>query len=412
MNLSNLVYESDPTERVKLFEESLQQNNDNQIRTYLKCRDGSAKPINLCLSTIFRNGESLKLVFLQIERLENGCKDIDSGLAIEAEESLEHKFPNIIGKSERIRQVCRKVGQVANTDSMVLIQGESGTGKEIFAQAIHCNGQRAQKPFIRVNCAALSETLLESELFGHVKGAFTGAIRDRKGRFRQADGGTILLDEIGCMSLSGQTKLLRVLQERELEPVGSSKTLNVDVRVIATTNIDLVKAVEEKRFRDDLFYRLSVITIQLPPLRERKEDILLLANHFFKIHLDRTHKKISGFSPNTITALLGHSWPGNVRELENAIEHAVVVENAEVIRTDSLPTRLRPHNYPKKEFYEKAFGLKDQLEIVERQILLQTLVNVNWVRKNAAEILDIDPRNFTYFLKKHDILIEAEKSLN
>ncbi|MGH8491062.1 MAG: sigma-54 interaction domain-containing protein [Gammaproteobacteria bacterium] len=235
-------------------------------------------------------------------------------------------FPSIIGQSGKIRTVCRLIGSVAKTDATVLIQGESGTGKEIVANAIHAHSHRCHGPFVKVNCAALTETLLESELFGHVKGAFTGAIRDRRGRFKQADGGTILLDEVGSMPLTGQAKLLRVLQEREFEPVGTSVTTPVNVRVIAATNVELAKGVADGTFREDLYYRLNVFCIPLPPLRERKEDIALLAQHFLRAYREAIGNDIRSIAPETIALLIEHDWPGNVRELANAVEHAVIVE--------------------------------------------------------------------------------------
>lgn len=234
-------------------------------------------------------------------------------------------FPTIIGQSEKIRDVCRLIGAVAKSDATVLVQGESGTGKEIIASAIHAHSRRQRGNFVKVNCAALTETLLESELFGHVKGAFTGAVCDRCGRFKQADGGTILLDEIGSMSLAGQAKLLRVLQEHEFELVGSSVTIPVNVRVVASSNIDLAKAASEGKFREDLYYRLNVFAITLPPLRERKEDILLLSQHFLHRHKRAINVNIQGIAPQTHSLLLEYDWPGNVRELANAIEHAVIV---------------------------------------------------------------------------------------
>lgn len=235
-------------------------------------------------------------------------------------------FPMIIGQSEKIRDVCRLIGSVAKSNANVLIEGESGTGKEIIANAIHAHSHRCCGPFVKVNCAALTETLLESELFGHVRGAFTGAVRDRHGRFKQADGGTILLDEIGSMSPAGQAKLLRVLQEREFEPVGSSVTTSVDVRVLASTNTDLVKTVSDGEFREDLYYRLNVFSISLPSLRERKEDIPLLGKYFVQQHAKTVRKDIGSIAPEALSLLLQYDWPGNVRELENAIEHAVIVE--------------------------------------------------------------------------------------
>ncbi len=232
-------------------------------------------------------------------------------------------YPSIIGQSIQIRDVCSQVGLVAKTDATVLVQGETGTGKELVAQAVHFHSDRVQGPLIKVNCAALTETLLESELFGHRKVAFTGAVQDRKGRFKLADGGTVILDEIGCMSLSGQAKLLRVLQEREFEPIGDSRSIKVDVRVIAITNADLIGEVEKGRFREDLFYRLNVFPIRLPPLRERNEDIPLLSWHFLKGYTVSLKKQVEDIDFDAISKLMCYSWPGNIRELENTVEYGV-----------------------------------------------------------------------------------------
>jgi len=325
------------------------------------------------------------------------CADDDG-----APDPAPRELSGIVGRSERIRNVCRLIRSVARSDATVLIQGESGTGKEVVANAIHLHSRRRRGPFVKVNCAALTESLLESELFGHVKGAFTGAIRDRRGRFKQADGGTILLDEIGSMPLSGQATLLRVLQEREFEPVGSSQTLPVDVRVIAATNTDLAKAVAAGTFRADLYYRLNVFGIQVPSLRDRAEDMPLLAQHFLRRYSQSLEKRIREISPNALTALLAHDWPGNVRELENAIEHAVIVEAGPVIQPASLPTNVTA-DWASQQADDASPepGLRERLTLVEKQILLETLQRANGIKKRAAEMLGIDSRNMPYFLRKH-----------
>ena len=318
--------------------------------------------------------------------------------------SEQKDFPAIIGQSEKIRDVCRLIGAVAKSDATVLVQGESGTGKEIIANAIHVHSHRAHGPFVKVNCAALTETLLESELFGHVKGAFTGAICDRCGRFKQADGGTILLDEIGSMSLTGQAKLLRVLQEHEFEPVGSSVTTPVNVRVVASTNVDLAKAANEGKFREDLYYRLNVFSIHLPPLRERKEDIFLLVQHFLGQHSRALGTDIQTVAPQTHALLIEHDWPGNVRELENAIEHAIIVEKGPVILPSSLPMNL-VKSRPARDVsgLSAEMGLREKLILLERQILLDTLLQAHGVKKNTAAMLGIDARNLPYLLRKHRV---------
>ena len=327
------------------------------------------------------------------------CIRSEDGLGSERE-----SFPTIIGRSIKIRDVCRLIGSSAKSDVTVLIQGESGTGKEIIANAVHAHSHRGRGPLVKVNCAALTESLLESELFGHVKGAFTGAIRDRRGRFKQADGGTIFLDEICSMSLAGQAKLLRVMQEHEFEPVGSSTTVPVDVRVIAATNTDLAKAVTEGKFREDLYYRLNVFPIALPPLRERKEDIAFLAQHFLHQYNQMIGKRIQGFTSETMSLFVKHDWPGNVRELENAVEHAVIVEDREIILPDSLPTHLtKSRKICDSDQPPVEPGLRDKLNALEKQILIEALVRSSWIKKQAAVMLGIDARNLPYLLRKHDL---------
>jgi len=306
-------------------------------------------------------------------------------------------FPSIIGESDGIREVCRLIGLVAKTDTTVLVQGESGTGKELVAQAIHFHSQRARGPLIKVNCAALTDTLLESELFGHKRGAFTGALQDRKGRFQLAHGGTLILDEIGSMPLAGQAKLLRVLQEREFEPVGSSTTVRVDVRVVAVTNAALKGAIEEGRFREDLYYRLSAFPIRLPPLRDRKVDIPLLARHFLRRFATATSKPVRDLSLDTIARLVDYGWPGNVRELSNAIEYAVILEAGERLRTASLPDKLRGAVAPKPP------PLRERVNRAERRMILEALSTVGGIKSRAAKLLGMDRRNLDYFLTKHQI---------
>lgn len=309
----------------------------------------------------------------------------------------------IIGASEPIQNLCILGSKVAQSDCTLLIQGESGTGKEIFAKAVHRCSRRNQNPFVGLNCVAISDTLFESELFGHVKGAFTGAIRDRKGRFQQAQYGTLLLDEIGSMSLVGQAKLLRVLQEKEFEPVGSSQTVQCDVRIITTTNVDLREAVAAGQFREDLYYRLSVMTMELPPLRDRKEDIPLLADFFLERYAGKMHRGFLTFSPETIAALLAYDWPGNVRELKNIVEQCVVISDGPEIDLANLPMRLMNCADRPTPSENKDLCLRDHLNIIERHIVMHTLKKTNWVKKKAARDLGIDPRNFNYFLKKHCI---------
>ena len=265
---------------------------------------------------------------------------IDENRFLRGELRKKYGFDNIIGGCEDVQRAYVMAAQVAKTNATVLILGETGTGKEYLARTIHYQSDRADGPFVKVNCAALPENLLESELFGHEKGAFTNAIARHIGRFEMAHKGTIFLDEIGEVTLSVQTKLLRVLQEKQFERVGGSETLTVDVRVVAATNRDLDKAITEKEFREDLFYRLNVITLNLPPIRERGEDVEIFANHFLKVYADETGKRVRGFSDEAMFELRSHAWPGNIREVENAIERAVILCNGEIIRPEHL--MLRP----------------------------------------------------------------------
>lgn len=315
--------------------------------------------------------------------------------------STNAEFPELVGISGGIREVCRRIGQVAVTDSTVLIEGQSGTGKELVAKAIHFHSRRAHKPFIKVNCAALPDTLIESELFGHVRGAFTGAIQDRKGRFAQANGGTILLDEIGSMPLTSQTKFLRVLQEKEFEPVGSSTTVKIDVRVLATDNSDLAKGGPGRTFREDLYYRLSVFPIVVPQLRERKKDIPLLAEHFLHKYV-LMNRKISSISPEALRVMVNYHWPGNVRELENAIQHALIVETMNTIQRSSLPIQLStpaPQTNPEIQ----SLHLREKLNLYESQLIHEALTQSRGKKMKAAQLLGINPKNFSYLLHKHNL---------
>jgi transcriptional regulator with PAS, ATPase and Fis domain len=310
------------------------------------------------------------------------------------------ELPNLVGVSEKIREVCRCIGQVAPTDSTVLIQGESGTGKELVAQGIHFHSRRSCGPFIKVNCAALPETLIESELFGHVRGAFTGAARDRNGRFAGADGGTILLDEIGSLSLASQAKLLRVLQEKEFEPVGSSATVKVDVRVIALCNVELAQAIRDGTFREDLYYRLSVFPINVPPLRERREDVPLLAEHFLRKYAYLGNRLVSHISSEALKAMTEYDWAGNVRELENALQHALIIETTNTLQLSSLPFCINGSPAQKNKSTE-CQSLRERLLCFEKQLIEEALASSHGVKKKAAELLGIHPKNLSHLLRKH-----------
>ena len=309
-------------------------------------------------------------------------------------------FSRIIGKGRKMKELFDFLAQVAPSEATVLILGESGTGKELVANAVHHNSPRTQQPFVKVACAALPETLLESELFGHEKGAFTGAIARREGRFQAAHRGTIFLDEVGEMSQAIQTKLLRVLQEREFEPVGSSRTVKVDVRVIAATNKDLNKEIKERRFREDLFYRLNVIPIHLPLLRERKEDIPALSNHFLSLYREKNKKDIKEISPKALDLLIRHDWPGNIRELENCIERAVIVARGELIAPADLPPAIQ-NLPPGKDDAEILFPAGISLQEAEKVLILKTLEDAGGNRSRAAEILGINRRTLQMKLKEY-----------
>ncbi len=311
-------------------------------------------------------------------------------------------FSSIVGRSDPMKTMYETLSLVAPSDATVLINGESGTGKELVANAIHQNSPRKDKPFIKVNCAALPETLLESELFGHEKGAFTGAVARKKGRFHHAHTGTIFLDEIAEMPVSTQVKILRVLQEQEFDPLGSATPVKVDIRVIAATNRVLETEIEKGAFREDLYYRLNVVSVDIPPLRERRDDILLLADHFLKVYADKNKKMIKGFSPRAIDLLMRHSWPGNVRELENAVERAVILSRQETITPDFLPEAIKS-----LEGEEAADQLDlsagQSLKDVEKQMIERTLAETGGNRTHTAEILGISRRTLQLKLKKYGI---------
>ncbi|MGA1867174.1 MAG: sigma-54 interaction domain-containing protein [bacterium] len=314
----------------------------------------------------------------------------------------------LLGESPQIKKIHRLIDLIAKTKSTVLIQGESGTGKEVVANAIHHKSLRANKPFIKVNCAALSESLLESELFGHKKGSYTGAFEDRRGFFEQANQGTILLDEIGSMPLSGQAKLLRVLQEDEVTPVGGSKVVKVNVRVIATTNVMLKVATKNGQVREDLYYRLSVITICLPPLKDRREDIPLLVNHFINLYNETNHKSVCGVTDKAMDVLMRYHWPGNVREIKNVMESVVVMsQNADYIDVGDLPEYLKEEQEEGviQPINTDDYNLRNQLLGYEKSLIVNALNKTNWVKSRTAELLGIDRRNLGYFIKKHNILM-------
>jgi DNA-binding NtrC family response regulator len=325
---------------------------------------------------------------------------------------LDQKFgmENIVGRNERMQRVFEMIDSIADTRASVLVTGESGTGKSLIARAIHRRSGRRDKPFVEVACGALPENLLESELFGHITGSFTGATTDKIGKFTQAHGGTIFLDEIGTASLGMQVKMLRVLQEFEFEPVGSTKTQHVDVRVILATNEDLSKAVAEGRFRQDLFYRVNVINLEIPSLRDRLSDIPMLASHFLKRVSEEAGKPVEGFTPDAIAVLQRHSWPGNVRELQNVIERAVLLGKGSYVSVEDLPSHLAAHAPASVPAKQGRLTLKEALEGPERQIILQTLKEFQWNRNVTADALGIN-RTTLYKKMKRLGLEEMEASM-
>jgi transcriptional regulator with GAF, ATPase, and Fis domain len=311
-----------------------------------------------------------------------------------------YDIDRIIGSSGALEKVLNVVRKVAKSNTTVLVRGETGTGKELIAGGIHHNSHRASRNFIKVNCAALQENLLESELFGHEKGAFTGADKQRIGRFEQADGGTLFLDEIGDMSANTQAKILRVLQEHEFERLGGTRTLKVDVRLIAATNRDLTSMVAAGTFREDLYYRLNVLTIEMPPLRERKDDIAPLTGFFIRRFSGELKKKVQGVDGDALKLLMRYHWPGNIRELENAIERAMLLTEGPQIGIDDLRLGETVTSSPREPIsVVKIPPTGIPLEEVERLTLIEALRMSNWVQKDAAELLSISPRVINYKIK-------------
>jgi DNA-binding NtrC family response regulator len=317
-----------------------------------------------------------------------------------SERDAEFNHYGIVGRSRAMEEVIKRAELVAQTKSTVLITGETGTGKEMVARAIHHRSAQREMPLIKVNCAAIPETLLESELFGHVRGAFTGATTTKRGKFALADGGTIFLDEIGTMTPALQVKLLRVLQEREFEPLGAERTQRVDVRVIAATNRDLKQMVADGRFQEDLYYRLNVIPIQIPPLRERRDDIAPLIDHFVEKHRQRTGKRIDRVDEDVRSALHKYEWPGNVRELENTIERAVVLATDPILTTASI-SLLGATSTPSPGL--PSMRLHQNIEWVERETIRRSLEQSGGVKKDAAEVMGISQRALSYYLSKYRI---------
>ena len=354
---------------------------------------------------------------VRIEEELRRSREVELQVPSKGFDDVPFRFEGVVGKSGGMEKIYQLIQKVAVSSTNVLISGESGTGKELVARAVHLNGPRQNKPFVAVNCGAIPETLIESELFGHVRGAFTGAVADHSGLFKQADQGTIFLDEVGELPLHLQVKLLRILQEKTFTPVGASKPVKVDVRVISATNRDLRKELEEGRFREDLFYRLNVVNMVLPPLRSRKEDIPSLAHYFLRKFAASLNKNVEEISSGALMQLMNHTYPGNVRELENIIEHAVAITNKNIVTEEDLPQQLRGKTIINDSnvfeqtapggaevFFDKGLSLDVELETHEKCILLGALKRANGVQKKAAEMLGINYRSLRHRLEKYDLL--------
>ena len=351
----------------------------------------------------FKNDEVLNLVGngIRQRRLAHENRSLREQLV------RRERFDEIVGKSPRMLEVFALIDQVAQSRANVLITGESGTGKELVAKAIHRRSPRKKRPFVTVHSGSLPPDLLESNLFGHLKGAFTGAVAPKKGLFEIADGGSIFFDELGTVHLETQAKLLRVIQEKEFMNLGGVDTIRVDVRVIAATNTDLKRLTEQGRFREDLYFRLDVINIHLPPLRERREDIPALTQHFLRKYCSENRKPPMSFSANAMQALLDCSWPGNVRQLENAVERAVVLASGSPIEVGLLPEAVRKRSAPlgrsPAPAFEAGVTFREYISEVERQLLVETLDRVDGVQKRAAEVLGLKPTTLNEMLKRHGI---------
>ena len=345
--------------------------------------------------------EEIKLVVqraLDYQRLQA------ENMLLQKQLKAKYRFKNLIGDSDIMQQVFQFIEKIATTDSTVIICGESGTGKELVARAIHYNSDRRNRPMVPVNCGAIPEDLLESELFGYEKGAFTGALKTRIGRFELADGGTVFLDEIGDMSPALQVKVLRVLQEHEFERVGGVKSIKVDIRVIAATHRDLEKAVKQSTFREDLYYRLNVIPVILPPLRERKSDIPLLTRHFIERFNRQKRQNIEGVSPEALKYLVRYHWPGNVRELENIIERLVILKGEGTIEQEDLPEKLLGSEWadmlPFVDIPENGISFNTAVSEFERELILRALNKTNWVKNRAARLLQLKRTTLVEKMKK------------
>jgi DNA-binding NtrC family response regulator len=352
---------------------------------------------------------NLEEFYISIKRALDVSRLQEENVRLKKELRRKFGFSKIIGNSIQIQEVIKFIGKIADTDSTILVTGESGTGKELVAKTIHYNSSRSKKPFIPLNCAAIPKDILESELFGHEKGAFTGAINARIGRFELANHGTLFLDEIGELAPALQVKLLRVLQEKEFERVGGIRTIKVDVRILAATNRDLDKAVKEGTFREDLYYRLNVIPLHLPPLRKMKDDIALLAGHFIKEISKRKRKEPPEISEEIMTSLVNYRWPGNVRELENLVERLIILKGGDVVSPDDLPERLREkrqaEGLPAREYVLSTDGvdLNTMLDEIENNMIIKALEISKGVKSKAANLLGLNRTTLIEKIKKKEL---------
>lgn len=345
--------------------------------------------------------EELKILVskgLERRRLE------EENIRLRRELAERYSFENMIGKSKKMEEIYGLIEKIAPTDTTVLIRGESGTGKEMAARAIHLLSQRRERPFVSINCGALPENLLESELFGHVKGSFTGAVSDKKGMFEVAHKGTLFLDEVGEMSPMTQVKLLRALQDKKIRRVGGTSEISIDVRIIAATNQDLKKNIAEGTFRDDLYYRLNVISFEMPPLREKKEDIPLLVTHFLKKHCNKMGRKLKRLAPEVFQVFENYHWPGNIRELENVIERVVAIEERETITQDCLPEELLSPSRKEVDLnIYPGFNLNETIDSITREYLYEALERSRGNLKEAASLLGVNYRQIRYLVEKHGV---------
>jgi len=366
---------------------------DRPFEESYSLKDGK-RLLSIIATMIAQRVINLETIWFEKERLR------EENQRLQQELSNKFRITNIIGNSNKMREVFQMISQVSRSNATVLLRGESGTGKELAANAIHYNSLRSKSPFVKVNCAALPSNLIESELFGHEKGAFTGAIRQQRGKFELGNKGTVFLDEIGSIGMDVQVKLLRVLQEKEFERVGGYETIKADVRIIAATNKNLEQAVEEETFRGDLYYRLNVFPIYMPPLRERKTDVLLLADHFLEKYAKENHKDIRRLSTPAIDMLIQYHWPGNVRELENCIERAVLLCDEGVIHSYHLPPTVQT---AEESDTLPGRSLEDALANLEREMIIDALKTTRGNMAKGAQILKTTERKFAYKVRKHGV---------